>query len=521
MLYHKYLTSQDVVVFDTMFGKDITEVKRAIQSYIVSKELEGEKTLILVSHLLSWHNNLKKEKPKEEVKPSTANDLDQAGDADQDQDAQNVDDKDQGEKDSASENDEPVSSRQIQQKVVNDILAAGDTAQDPENLEKSEGNIEGTIPQLEEPTAPAEPIYVPWTDDDFNNRVPSLRYEMVKELEDLVLDFQREGIKTYVICAGLLYGNGEEALENYMKAAWRQNPLELEYLNEGANLVPTIHIRDLAKFVTKIAELQPEKKYHFAFDETKDRSLKNLVSAISRTAGSGFVKSVGTTSQLPIRALYKDLLSMDFWALPSSLISSHKHAYDFLKEPSSLDQTREIGEEAQADEPPEEDENLIEFDWHARHGFEANGSKVLEEFNISNKHRPLKVYITGDKGSRKSEFAKVLSEHYHIPILNIKDMIARVEEFCNTDLVTDYLEEKEKISALLEDQQQIVRLDLIQINHQNFELSETVKVLFRCLKWRLEENDCKNRGFIFDDPLIGSKDLEVLFCKQKSNKIGD
>lgn len=118
---------------------------------------------------------------------------------------------------------------------------------------------------------------------------------MVKELEDLVLDFQREGVKTYVICAGLLYGNGEEALENYMKAAWRQDPLELEYLHEGLNLVPTIHVRDLAKFVIKIAELQPEKKYHFAFDETKDRSLKNLVLGISKTTGSGFVKSVEST----------------------------------------------------------------------------------------------------------------------------------------------------------------------------------------------------------------------------------
>lgn len=78
MLYQKYLVGQDVAVFDTMFGKDITEVKRALQSFIVSKEIEGEKTLILISHLLTWHNNTKKEKPKEEVKTSTANDLDQA-----------------------------------------------------------------------------------------------------------------------------------------------------------------------------------------------------------------------------------------------------------------------------------------------------------------------------------------------------------------------------------------------------------------------------------------------------------
>jgi adenylate kinase len=47
--------------------------------------------------------------------------------------------------------------------------------------------------------------------------------------------------------------------------------------------------------------------------------------------------------------------------------------------------------------------------------------------------------------------------------------------------------------------------------YQNIGLTETGKVLYRCLKYRLSRNDCYNRGYVLDDPLLGHKDLEILF----------
>jgi len=36
----------------------------------------------------------------------------------------------------------------------------------------------------------------------------------------MVLNFKKEGVKTYVISAGVLYGKGEEIFLNHFKQAW-------------------------------------------------------------------------------------------------------------------------------------------------------------------------------------------------------------------------------------------------------------------------------------------------------------
>lgn len=72
-----------------------------------------------------------------------------------------------------------------------------------------------------------------------------------------MLSLQKENLKVIVICAGVLYGQGEIAFANLFKAAWLNNPKDLPYLGDGLNKIPTIHIQDLAKFVLKIAEAPP------------------------------------------------------------------------------------------------------------------------------------------------------------------------------------------------------------------------------------------------------------------------
>ena len=53
-----------------------------------------------------------------------------------------------------------------------------------------------------------------------NSKNYLLRFQRVKQIEDEVLSFQMEGVKTFVVCAGLLYGSGEDVLEKYFQAAW-------------------------------------------------------------------------------------------------------------------------------------------------------------------------------------------------------------------------------------------------------------------------------------------------------------
>ena len=48
--------------------------------------------------------------------------------------------------------------------------------------------------------------------------------------------------------------------------------MKLPYLGEGENIISTIHMKDLVKFVVKVAENPPEgNQYLLAFDETEDK----------------------------------------------------------------------------------------------------------------------------------------------------------------------------------------------------------------------------------------------------------
>ena len=63
---------------------------------------------------------------------------------------------------------------------------------------------------------------VPYTERDFEQRVPPQEYQRIKEIEDLVLSFKKENIKTYVVSSGITYGNGESetVFNTRFKSAW-------------------------------------------------------------------------------------------------------------------------------------------------------------------------------------------------------------------------------------------------------------------------------------------------------------
>ena len=60
--------------------------------------------------------------------------------------------------------------------------------------------------------------------------------------------------------------------------------------NEGKNLVPTIHIVDLARLVQRLVKDKPPNPYIFAVDRTKKPTLKRVYTAISKGIGSGNVR---------------------------------------------------------------------------------------------------------------------------------------------------------------------------------------------------------------------------------------
>lgn len=109
------------------------------------------------------------------------------------------------------------------------------------------------------------------------------------------------------MCPGIIYGCGENTFYPLFKAAWLQEPLQLPYLEQGDNQIPTIHLKDLVKFVIKLAENPPEEgsPYLLAFDLTADKTQKSLISSISKGIGSGEVVSVNSSPLLEDEERFK------------------------------------------------------------------------------------------------------------------------------------------------------------------------------------------------------------------------
>ena len=62
--------------------------------------------------------------------------------------------------------------------------------------------------------------HLPFTEKDWEMRAPIDEYLIIKEVEDAVLSFKKEGVKTYVVSAGILYGKGEAIFNSHIQKAW-------------------------------------------------------------------------------------------------------------------------------------------------------------------------------------------------------------------------------------------------------------------------------------------------------------
>jgi adenylate kinase len=98
---------------------------------------------------------------------------------------------------------------------------------------------------------------------------------------------KKQNVKSYVLCAGVLYGEGELGFYEMFKQSWLQEPDTLPVYGKGRNRIPCVHVQDLATFVLKIIERPPLSQYIFGIDQNPKPSQKRIVAAISSGIGSG------------------------------------------------------------------------------------------------------------------------------------------------------------------------------------------------------------------------------------------
>ena len=246
--------------------------------------------------------------------------------------------------------------------------AEGEAAAEGEGAEEEKKEEEEAPPEEEEP----EPVPVrrkkrflhhPFTEADYLKRQASSEYAKIKEVEDKVLNFKKEGVKTYVISAGVLYGLGESIFNHHFERAWKQDPEKLPIIGEGKNFVPTIHVRDLARMIKKISEAPPEQQYIFGIDNTKKPTQKKLIQAISDGIGTGLVESVDIPLEYaPVHPKQTPLnLDLD-WKRFVMLNIKAKPSKIFVPQADA----------AEGEGGGEEGGEEGGFDWHCKSGLAAN-----------------------------------------------------------------------------------------------------------------------------------------------------
>lgn len=80
-----------------------------------------------------------------------------------------------------------------------------------------------------------------------------------------------------MICPGIIYGNGEDVLFNQFKRAWMHPEDELCVIGDGRNVLPMIHVKDLAQLVKKTLDLTPSSNYIFAVDHTVGNTQRKII----------------------------------------------------------------------------------------------------------------------------------------------------------------------------------------------------------------------------------------------------
>jgi len=196
-------------------------------------------------------------------------------------------------------------------------------------------------------------------------------------------------LKTYVVCAGILYGAGEDIFHNLFKMAWLCDPSALPVPGDGENIVPTIYVHDLAQVLTKIVSQPPEDvRYILAIDDSRC-ALKDILQAISTNLGTGklrYLSKEETLAQL-----------VDNWPL-DVLQMDAKLAPGIVKE-------------------------LEDLQWKCQGGMVENIATVVDEFRSQRGLTPVMVVLHGPPAAGKTYLAQKIAKEYTIHHVKLQDSI--------------------------------------------------------------------------------------------------
>ncbi|KAJ8341203.1 hypothetical protein SKAU_G00334940 [Synaphobranchus kaupii] len=305
-----------------------------------------------------------------------------------------------------------------------------------------------------------EQLEIPFTEEDYRRRRPHLNFKDHISVEKLVVKMGKTNqsqFSTYVVASGLQYGMGENIFHFFFKTSWSGEVSEVPIFGAGDNIIPTIHVNDLASVIQNIVDHKPKTHYLVAVDDSKN-TLEDIVKVISHVLGPGKVQNVPKEDAF----LTKDLTQTDI----DSLFVNMRMEAIFLRE-------------------------NLNVHWVSESGIVENIDHVVEEYRQTRGLLPIRICILGPPAVGKSTVAEKISKHYKLHHIKIKDTITE----CIAHLETlNQLEDGENEND--ENSQEFLEGLKDNMEQNGGRLEDYF--LTRIMRDKLNSTACRNQGFVLD-----------------------
>uniref|UniRef100_A0A3Q0RZS9 Adenylate kinase 7b n=1 Tax=Amphilophus citrinellus TaxID=61819 RepID=A0A3Q0RZS9_AMPCI len=217
---------------------------------------------------------------------------------------------------------------------------------------------------------------------------------------------------------------------------------EIPVFGDGKNIVPTIHVHDLASVVYNVIEHQPSPYYLLAVDNSEN-TMEEIVKVCL--------------------ASHQKVMEID-----SILVNLRMEAVYIKK--------------------------LFSFNWLCQFGLVENIELVVEEFRQTRGLLPIRLCVLGPPAVGKSTVSKKICEYYRLHHITVKGTISEtITQLEHAVRNPDPDEENSTREAQAQDQLSAMRESVEQNRGMDRLLDVSV------MKDKLMTNPCKNQGYVLED----------------------
>ncbi|XP_028250511.1 adenylate kinase 7 [Parambassis ranga] len=312
---------------------------------------------------------------------------------------------------------------------------------------------------------PVDPdnLEFPFTDEMFWSRRAHPNFRKHIDLEKKVVKMgktDRAKFCTYVVASGLQYGMGEQVFHYFYKKSWLGQDDEIPVFGEGKNIIPTIHINDLARVVQNVIRHQPRPYYLLAVDSSNN-TMEEIVKSVSSTLGPGQIQNKPFEEAFLIKD--SSVMEIDSWGVNLCMEAV------FIR-------------------------NLFSINWLCESGLVTNIELVVEEYRQTRGLLPIRLCVLGPPAVGKSTISKQLCEHYKLHHITLKDTISETIGLLENVVKIADISADADADSIAEAQELLNSLK--SSTAENEDLSENH---LKVMKNKLKSNPCRNQGFVLDD----------------------